>query len=292
MCAPSVLHVALAGMNRREALHFAVGVMAGALASTGEKTAAARPTEETPPDPRPIPRPPQRAIAADTILDLTHTLTPTFPIWPGNKPIALTNTSTFAQHGFYANRWDVGEHHGTHLDAPAHCSADGATVEAIEPASFIAPLAVIDLRERVKNNPDAAVTVDDLTTWEKRHGRLPKGCAVALYSGWDQHAGDAKAFLGTDATGTLHFPGFSQDAAAFLRDERDVVGLLVDTLSIDIGATQEFPVHKLWLGAGKWCVECVAHLGRVPPSGATVFVGTPKVKSASGGPTRVLALWS
>jgi kynurenine formamidase len=292
MCAPSVIQQALTGMNRREALHFAAGVMAGAMASFNCMPAAGRPSGETPAETHPTPRPPRRMIAADTILDLTHILTPTFPIWPGNEPITVTNKSTFAQHGFYANRWDVGEHHGTHLDAPAHCSAHGATVEAIEPASFIAPLAVIDIREKVKNDTDATVTVNDVSAWEKRHGRLPKGCALALCSGWDTRAGDAKTFLGTDTTGTLHFPGFSKEAAEFLLRERDVVGLLVDTLSIDMGPTKDFPVHRLWLGAGKWCVECVANLSRVPPSGATVFVGTPKVKSASGGPTRVLALWS
>jgi kynurenine formamidase len=113
---------------------------------------------------------------------------------------------------------------------------------------------------------------------------------VAFTSGWDAKAGDAKAFLGSDAGGKLHFPGFSKAAAEFLLNERDVAALLVDTLSIDTGAATDFPVHKLWLGAGKW-VECVANLAKVPPAGATVFVGTPKVATASGGPTRVLAMW-
>ena len=51
--------------------------------------------------------------------------------------------------------------------------------------------------------------------------------------------------------------------------------MLVDTLSIDTGTAIDFPAHKLWLGAGKWAVECVANLGKIPPSGATVFVGAP-----------------
>jgi kynurenine formamidase len=185
----------------------------------------------------------------------------------------------------------VGEHHGTHLDAPAHCSAAGDTVEKVDPASFVAPAVVIDIRDRAKKDADAAVTVDDLAAWEKAHGRMPKGCAVCLNSGWDAKAGDAKAFLGTDAANALHFPGFSKDAVDFLLSEREAVGLLVDTLSIDTGSATDFPVHKRWLGAGRWAVECVANLGKVPPSGASVFVGTPKVKGASGGPTRVLALW-
>ncbi len=292
MCAPSVIAAALAGMSRRDALHFTAGVVAGAVACTSCAAGSCGASDGAPADP-PLPGVPgaKRTIAADNILDLTHTLSPTFPIWPGNEPIEITNKSTFAKNGFYANRWDIGEHHGTHLDSPSHCSATGITAEKIDPASFVAPAAVIDIRERVKTDTDAAVTIDDLKTWEKAHGRLPKGCAVCLNSGWAARAGDAKAFLGLDAGGALHFPGFSTAASEFLLAERDVAGLAVDTLSIDTGAATDFGVHKVWLGAGKWAVECVANLGKVPPSGATVFVGAPKVQGASGGHTRMLALW-
>ena len=291
MCAPSVIAAALAGMSRRDALHFAAGVAAGVACvacSAGATDGSDRPPAVNPPAGVPGAK---RLIAADNVLDLTHTLSPAFPIWPNNEPIKLTNKSTFAKNGFYSNRWDIGEHHGTHLDAPAHCSASGATVEKVDPASLVAPAVVLDIRERVKTDTDAAVSVDDLAAWEKAHGRMPKGCAVCLNSGWDAHAGDAPKFLGTDAANALHFPGFSKAAAEFLLNERQVAGLLVDTLSIDTGAATDFPVHKLWLGAGRWAVECVANLGKVPPSGASVFVGVPKVRGASGGPARVLALW-
>ena len=289
MCAPSVIAAALAGMSRRDAIHFAAGVVAGAACFACGSGSSCAPHDASAEEPPAVPGA-KRTIAADKVLDLTHTLSPTFPIWPGNEPIKLTNKGTFAKNGFYSNRWDVGEHHGTHLDAPAHCS-NGITAEKIDPASFVAPAAVIDIRERVKKDTAAAVSVDDLKAWEKAHGRLPKGCAVCLNSGWDAKAGDAKAFLGTDSNKALHFPGFSKAAAEFLANERDVAGLLVDTLSIDTGAATDFPVHKLWLGASKWAVECVANLGKIPPSGATVFVGAPKVETASGGPTRVLAMW-
>jgi 3-oxoacyl-[acyl-carrier protein] reductase len=113
---------------------------------------------------------------------------------------------------------------------------------------------------------------------------------VFLHSGWDAKAGDAKAFLGQDGSKTLHFPGFSKEACEFLVREREVAGLAVDTLSLDIGASKDFAVHRLWLGAGKWGLECVANLSRLPPAGATVFVGAPKVVGASGGIGRAVAL--
>jgi kynurenine formamidase len=289
MCSPSVVAAALGEMTRRDAMHYLAGMLS-ALSLSGSQSRADTPPSRAAADP-PAPAPPRRTLAADHVADLTHTLAPSFPIWPGNAPISVTNKSQFRRDGFYANRWEIGEHHGTHLDAPAHCSAEGPTAEKIAPTTLIAPLAVLDLRERAKREPDTAVTLEDLHLWEKRHGRLPPGAAVALWSGWDGKSQDPKAFLGSDSTGTLHFPGFSKAAAEFLLHERQVVGLIVDTLSIDIGPSADFPVHKLWLGAGKWAVECAAGLGRVPPAGATVFVGAPKVAGASGGLTRLLAFW-
>jgi kynurenine formamidase len=224
---------------------------------------------------------------------LTHALSPTFPIWPGpaSFPIRVTNAATVAKDGYYANKWELVEHHGTHLDAPAHFAPKGVTAERLEASSLIVPAAVIDIRERARKDADAIATIDDLTAWEKTHGRLPKGCGVFLNSGWDAKAGDARAFLGQDDSKTLHFPGFSKEACEFLLAEREVAGLAVDTLSLDFGVSADFAVHKLWLGAGRWGLECVANLSKLPPAGATVLVGAPKVIGASGGPTRVLAVW-
>jgi kynurenine formamidase len=280
MCSPSVIASALAGVSRRRALHVAAGLFAGALAGASRGAASDHTGAG-------------RTIAAGNMLDLTHTLSPAFPIWPSptNFPIKVTNATTVAKEGYYSNKWELVEHHGTHLDAPAHFAPNGRTADRLEASALVVPAAVIDIRERARTDADAVVTVDDLRAWEKAHGRLPKNGGVFLNSGWDAKAGDARAFLGQDGSKALHFPGFSKEAAAFLLAEREVAGLAVDTLSLDFGAATDFAVHKLWLGAGKWGLECVANLSKLPPAGATVFVGAPKVIGASGGPTRVLAVW-
>ena len=71
-----------------------------------------------------------------------------------------------------------------------------------------------------------------------------------------------------DESKTLHFPGFSKEACAFLLEDREVAGLAVDTLSLDFGASKDFAAHKLWLGAGKWGLECVANLAGLPQAPA------------------------
>jgi kynurenine formamidase len=275
-----VIHSALAGLSRREALHLAAGVLAGALPGASRGVAADLRAEK-------------RTIAADNVIDLTHTLSPAFPIWPSptNVPIKITNATTVAKDGYYSNRWELVEHHGTHLDAPGHFAPNGMTADRLDASTFIVPAAVIDIRNKARRDADAVATIDDLMAWEKAQGRLPKQCGVFLNSGWDGKAGDAKAFLGQDDSKTMHFPGFSKEACEWLLAEREIAGLAVDTLSLDFGAAKDFAVHKLWLGAGKWGLECVANLSKLPPSGATAFVGAPKVLRASGGPTRVLAVW-
>ncbi len=88
----------------------------------------------------------------------------------------------------------------------------------------------------------------------------------------------------------MHFPGFGADATEWLLKERRVVGIAVDTLSLDHGASKDFKTHVTWLSAGRWGLENVANLDRVPARGATLVVGLAKVKDATGGPARLIAL--
>ena len=88
----------------------------------------------------------------------------------------------------------------------------------------------------------------------------------------------------------MHAPGSSEEAAHFLVQERDIVGAGVDTLSLDTASAQKFVSHLMLLGAGKYGVELIANLSKVPPSGAMLVVGGPKHEGASGGPARVFAV--
>lgn len=132
---------------------------------------------------------------------------------------------------------------------------------------------------------------DDIRAWERRYGRLPRGAAVFMHSGWESRVGSSKTFRNPDAGGVMHFPGFHPEAAAFLLNERDVVGIGVDTLSLDFGASKDFKTHTTWLPANRWGLENLANLAKIPPSGAWAFIGAPKVAGGSGGPTRVFSMW-
>lgn len=227
------------------------------------------------------------------IVDLTHPLSPDFPIFPAFQPMKVQTTVTMEKDGFYARRWDIDEHTGTHLDAPAHFAVgDGIrTMDQIPATQLVVPMVVIDIKERADKDFDTVLTVDDVLAYERRHGRIPDGAAVCVYTGWETRVGSAQEFLNPDASGVMHFPGIGVEAARFLAEERNVAGVGIDTLSLDFGPSTDFRAHFEILSRNKWGLEALANLNKVPPAGALLMVGALKVREASGGPCRVLAIW-
>jgi kynurenine formamidase len=137
----------------------------------------------------------------------------------------------------------------------------GTIADRIPVEKLVGPLAVVDIRARAADNPDAQLTLDDLKAWEKAHARLPDGAIVALGSGWDAHVGNARKFLGQDEKGNYHLPGFHLEAVQFLHQERKIKGIATDTLNLGSPIAGDFPVHHYWLGHNKWGLENVANLG-------------------------------
>jgi kynurenine formamidase len=227
-------------------------------------------------------------VRFERVVDLTHVLSAEFPTFGGTPGIALNKKFDIARDGYNLYEWVIQEHTGTHMDAPLHFSGGGVSADALPVEKLVVPLVVIDIAARAASNPDYQVTLDDIATHERQHGSLPVGACVALRSGWDAHVGTPK-FRNADGAGVMHFPGFHPDVAKALLG-RDVAGVAVDTLSLDHGVSKDFAFHYAWLGGGRWGLECVANLDQVPAIGATLVVGGPKVKGATGGPSRLLAL--
>ena len=276
MCVPGCQEAVRGALTRR-----------GFFRTTGAAAAvfAATPAiAQSPPAPGAAPR------SFRSVVDLTHLMSAEFPTFFGVPGIEMQKQFDIRKDGFNLYWWRIIEHAGTHIDAPIHFSETGATVDRLDTATLVVPLAVVDVATKAGGNPDYLLSRQDLADWEGRHGRLPDDCCVAMQSGWAQHVRDAAKYTGKDAAGVFHFPGVAPEAAEWLMRERRVAGLAVDTLSLDHGPSKDFKTHYLWLPSGRWGLENVANHDRVPPAGATLVVGCPKVKDATGGPTRLLAL--
>ena len=224
--------------------------------------------------------------------DLSHVLTPDFPVWPGFAPLQIDRIETYGERGFAANALHVCEHTGTHIDAPVHFVDGAAAVDEIDATNLVASIAVIDIREKAHHDADAVVTRADIERWEIAHGPIPGGAAVLMYSGWESRLADgARAYLNEDDAGVLHFPAFSGDAAEFLVRERSIKGIGVDTLSIDPGNAAKPVAHVAVLGAGCWALENLANLRALPACGATLIIGCAKFAGCTGAPARCFAFW-
>jgi len=223
--------------------------------------------------------------------DLTHLFRVGIPMFPGVPRPARQTHVTVPVNGFYGQIWNFWEHTGTHLDVPAHFIVGGRTTPQLTLDELMAPIAVIDISERAAREPDTVVTTDDLRRYERGHGRIKPGTLVAMNSGWDARAGSEAAYRNTDASGTMHFPGWSEDAIEWLIGERSIAAIGVDTLSLDPGKATAFVAHVALLSANRFGIENLANLGAIPPKGATAFVGVIPWEEGSGGPARVVATW-
>jgi kynurenine formamidase len=188
----------------------------------------------------------------------------------------------------------MGEHTGTHFDAPVHWAsgreyAANAT-DTITPQRLVGAACVIDKSADAAKDPDTLLTVADIEAWEAKHGRIPKGAWVLMRTDWSKRSG--AAFLNAREDGA-HSPGPSS-AAIRLLIERDVEGFGVETVGTDAGQAHgfdvPFPCHTLMHGANKFGLASLANLDRLPPTGAVIIAAPLKLKNGSGSPLRVMAL--
>ena len=224
------------------------------------------------------------------VLDLSYAISDKLVPWPGDgKFFEAKVNATIEKDGYFTRSFWMLEHYGTHMDAPAHFSPGKTTVDQIPVKQLFGPAVVIDVRTESAKDTDYLLPAARVEDWEKRHGRIPDGAIVLLRTGWASRWPDVKRYRNQDAAGTMHFPGFSIEAAKLLI-ERKVSGLGCDTLSIDNGASKDFAVHHLSLGAGLYHLENLADLSELPETGAFLIAAPIKLEGGSGGPVRVFAL--
>ena len=238
------------------------------------------------------------------VIDLTQVLNASTPIIQLPPPFA--NTPGFKSHqisaydakgpAWYWNWIEIGEHVGTHFDAPCHwvTGKDKGCVDEIAAKQFIGPAAVIDVTADVAKNVDFVATRATLLAWETRHGRIPKGAWVILHTGWGARATDAARFLNVGADKAPHYPGFGKESAEFLTKDRDVLGVGVEQVGTDaaVGAKADppFPNHSIMHGAGRFGLTQLANVDKLPETGAIVIATPLKIEHGSGSPVRVIAI--
>jgi len=157
------------------------------------------------------------------------------------------------------------------------------------------PAVVIDVSEAAARDRDHAVSLAELTAWERAHGAIPAGAIVLFRTGFGAFWPDRVRYLGTAERGAagvarLHFPGLGEEAARWLIRERSVRAVGIDTASIDRGVSPGFETHRVLGEAGVPAFENLAALDRLPPRGFEVVALPMKIAGGSGGPLRAIAI--
>ncbi len=236
------------------------------------------------------------------IVDCTQPLSETTPVIQLPPPFANTPGLSREEISRYDDRgpawaWytlTIGEHVGTHLDAPIHwvTGKDGADVGSLGPSQLIGPACVIDKTAETEADNGYLLTVADLEAWEADNGRIPDGAWVLLRTGWQSRAQDQTAFLNVGANGP-ETPGPDVEASRWLAGERGILGFGTETVGIDAGSAggfdPPFPLHNFLLGAGRLGLTQLANLDRLPLTGALLVVSPLRLVGGTGSPSRVFA---
>lgn len=232
-----------------------------------------------------------RTIAAKKFVDLTHSFGPDTPVWSGfgqakMSPAADPKTKkpyTIKDEGFRSTYYEMVGQYGTHVDPPAHFAENGITMDEIPLKQMILPLVVLDATPYLAKDPNHAFSVADLTAWEKKHGKVPRGSFVALrtdmYKDFDSNPERFKR---------APFPAWAFETIKFLYEQRGIIANGHESLDTD---TTDKMVSETWLlQQGHYQIEVMTNLDKVPAKGALIVVTWPKVKKGLGFPARAFAI--
>ena len=232
-------------------------------------------------------------------VDLTHAFEPGIPHWPGFPDEARETLYWYEEGmgtlgaGFYAQKFSHVGQWGTHVDPPAHFIKGLRTIDQIDVKEMVLPLVILDVHERVAENPDYTITMEDARNWESKHGPIPEGAFVAMRTDWSKRWPDVAAMRNEDAEGIAHYPGWSMEVLRYLYEERKIIASGHEPTDTDPGVATskgDYALEAYVLGTNHYQIELLTNLDQVPEAGALVVVAFPKPKDGSGFPARVFAI--
>ncbi len=81
------------------------------------------------------------------IVDLSVPISEETPVYPDDPPVGIKLWAVIDRDGYYMNVLKMGEHTGTHVDAPAHFIPGGKTVDEMPLERFAGEGLLVDVRK-------------------------------------------------------------------------------------------------------------------------------------------------
>jgi kynurenine formamidase len=216
------------------------------------------------------------------LIDLSQTFRPGMMSGAADEApevaVRIREVRSVARDGINGMEVVLGNHAGTHIDAPLHVVPGGGTVAALELSRFFGPAVALDVRK----GDDAAITVSDL----ERDDAIRAGDIVLLETGWSAHAGTPRY--------RDHHPFVDQDAARWLV-RRQVRAVGIDASSLDVPRAVRPPgfrheTLRIILGAGIPAIHGLSNLVAIRGRRCAVVAFPIVIDGSDGGPARVVAI--
>lgn len=217
------------------------------------------------------------------MIDLSYTLEENMPVWPTHARYGSTVYESWDFGEEYVSihsRISLGEHSGTHVDAPRHFFRDGISIDQLDVGRLMGRGVLIDATNIA---PRQTLPLAQVKEFEEKNGEIRKGDIILIRFGWEE-----KYALQPNGAAYLNdWPGLSEEAAKYFL-EKQVAAVGCDPLALDAFGCDVNVSHLVLLGNGIPIIENLTNLSKLPTF--SYVIGLPqKFKDGSGSPIRMIA---
>lgn len=232
-------------------------------------------------------------------VELSHPLNNDAPVWSGIPAGSVELSKTVFDWGnpmleCLIQTFKFPGQFGTHVDFPGHFVKDAPLSDAFGVTNMIYPLCVIDITDKVKDDPRYAATADDIKAYEAKYGDIPDGAFVALRTDWHKNWPNMDKLSGIADDGSENFPAWSLSALEYIYETRNAAASGHETLDTDASKEAakagDLACERYVLKKGKLQIEVLSNLDKVAPAGALLIALWPRIEKATGLPARVIAI--
>ena len=211
------------------------------------------------------------------VIDLTHTISETMPVYPGTEQPRLTPANSYEKDGFKETLLSMYSHTGTHVDPPAHLFAGRTTLDAFPVSQFVGRAVVIDCRHLKEGE---AITMQEIAP---RRADAEKADYLLFNLGWDARWGTPEYYG--------DYPCIDDEVLRFILSTGKK-GIGFDVIGMDPIPDTNLPRHKkLFYEHDVINIENLCNLDKCGNDLFWFFALPLKWKNADGAPLRAIAFW-
>lgn len=210
------------------------------------------------------------------VIDLTHTISESMPVYPGTDGPKLEIANTYEEHGFKETLLTMFSHTGTHMDSPMHIFAHRTALDSLPVEQFVGKGLVIDCSNLQEGQ---RITMSYIENVKEKADQAE---FILFHTGWDKHWGTSSYFG--------EYPYITENVAEYLiHSKKKGVGL--DVIGIDPISDENLTIHrKLFAETDIVVIENLTRLGEIGNELFTFCALPLKYENSDGAPIRAIAI--